>query len=135
MFRFFKFFLRPDYEECKGCEILKHQLRETNQEKKDLLELVMSLVRPTPAKIEPREAQISKIPIIPKNMTWSRRRAMLEERDRIETQLRKNSPFMASPVEREEYENNKDREESVAALEREVAAIEKEVNPNASEIG
>jgi len=95
MFRFIKYFLRPDYEECKGCQILQRQLHEVNLEKKELLNVVIDIVRPKVVEVPEKQHEIS--PIIPKVGTWTRRRAILEERDRKEAAIKNNSQFIGHP--------------------------------------
>lgn len=85
MLRFISFLLGKDYESCKSCEILKQQLEITNNEKKDLLDTLLNLMRP---KVAPQE-NIELEPLKPKFMSITRRRVALENSARIRAQASK----------------------------------------------
>lgn len=122
MFRFISRYLNPEYENCKGCEILKHQLGIVNTEKKELLTVILDLVRPKVELPEPITTQA--VPVVSRAMTWGRRRAILQEQDRIKESTLSNSRFAASPDE---------KKEAIEALEKELDIVERD--KNASQIG
>ena len=46
MLRFIRLLFGFNFEECKGCEILKEELRRNNEEKEALLQTLISIVKP-----------------------------------------------------------------------------------------
>lgn len=48
MLRFIMTLLGKDYEPCKSCQVLKQQLEVANNEKKEILDLTVSLFKPQP---------------------------------------------------------------------------------------
>ena len=113
MVRFISFLLGKPYESCKSCEVLKLQLEQVNSEKKELLAVILDIVKPKVIVSEsmPQSAEVNK----PVGL-WSRRRAALEQRDREQTlnqaQIRKSSPFIAA--------NDQENKEAIEALEKEL---------------
>lgn len=79
--------------ECKTCEVLKQQLTLVNNEKKELLDTITSLIKP---KINYEKAAENFAPITPNIMTLSRRRRILEENSKLAAQT-KDSPLAAKP--------------------------------------
>lgn len=94
MLRLFKI---NDYESCKSCDTLRQQLTYANQEKKELLETILSLTRPVVH--IPTEEVRSLENFNQAKGTFARRRAALEENERRKVQITKNSPFIAKPSE------------------------------------
>lgn len=78
MIRFITFLLGREYETCKGCEILKSQLLITNEEKKELTNTLLGLLKPKVYETSAVELQAS----APIASRFSQRRASLEARDR-----------------------------------------------------
>lgn len=95
MFRFISFLLGKQYEECKGCETLKQQLYFVNEEKKQLIQTLVDIVKPKP----PAPQEIISGQQIPLSAvsTFSRRRSMLEQKDRQQAKTLKESQFVAKP--------------------------------------
>lgn len=95
--------------ECKGCEILQRQLDIVNQEKRELLDTILSLVRPevippTPIK-QQKPLQSAAVP-------WATKRKMLEQADaelarvrseqaRVDREIEEMKAKQAEPVESE----------------------------------
>ena len=88
MIRFITFLLGKIYEPCKSCETLKKQLEFVNAEKRELLDILLSLVNP---KILESPATIVQ-PIQITGGLFSRRRSALEQRDRESAKIEKLSP-------------------------------------------
>ena len=93
MLRFISHLFHLNYESCKGCEVLNQQLAIANQEKRDLTETLLNLIKP---KIYESAPQVLE-PITPKLAMWSRRRAILEESERQKAHVMRNSPLVAKP--------------------------------------
>ena len=88
MLRFISFLLgKCSYESCKSCEILKQQLEISNNEKKELLDTLLNLMRPKVVEQSPVELE----PMKPKFTTFTRRRAALENASRVSAQLEKSN--------------------------------------------
>lgn len=64
--------------ECKGCEILQRQLDIANNEKKELLDTILSLVRPEVIPPTPVKQQKS---FAAAAVPWATKRRMLEQAD------------------------------------------------------
>jgi hypothetical protein len=87
--RFISFILGKSYEPCKGCETLKKEIEYYRSNNKELIDTLIGLVKP-----EVVEQTTIGIPEMqPKLALWSRRRAVLEEKDREEAKTRKQSQF------------------------------------------
>lgn len=113
MLRFISFLLGKPYETCKSCETLKQQLDTVNAEKKELLDTLMSLIKPKVYEAPPQELE----PVIPKTTMWARRRALLEEQAKVKADRERSA---AKP-------DNLKEGRSVADIEEELG-----VNENAS---
>ena len=101
---------KTDYENCKGCEVLKQQLAIANAEKKEAIDTVISIIKPksvTPVELN-KTAPIAGV--------FSRRQNYMEDRDRKEAQAR-SSTFSAGNQEAKPSEE--DIVNTVAELERE----------------
>lgn len=82
-----------DFEPCASCETLKQQLRFANEEKKELTETLLNIIRPKVI-----EAPVQEIaPIASTSALFSRRRAALEARDREEARIKKLSTVLGKP--------------------------------------
>lgn len=95
MFRFLTFMLGLNYEECKSCETLKQQLSFANEEKKQLTQTIIDIVKPRP--IAPQGIVSGTTVPITAVSSFSRRRAAREARDREEAKALRDSPFIAKP--------------------------------------
>jgi hypothetical protein len=115
MFRFIAHLLGRPYEPCRSCQILKEQLIFTNERNKELEQTLVNIVRPTPPVIA--SANVGSPALMPTVATFSRRRAILEQRDREAAQTLKNSPFVAKP------DSPKD-----TSVQEKISELEKELN-------
>ena len=94
MIRFISFLLGKPYEPCKSCETLKQELSFARAEKQELINTLINIVSPrvieatTPVEINP---------INQSSMIFSRRRAALEERDRLAAATLKQSANVGRP--------------------------------------
>lgn len=95
MFRFISFLLGMKYENCKSCETLREQLQLVNDEKKQLTQTIIDIVKPKPPAIQQVISGAS-VPISAVS-SFSRRRAARESRDREEAKALRDSPFIAKP--------------------------------------
>lgn len=78
MIRFIMFLLGKPYEDCKGCEVLKAQLLIANEEKRQLTDTLLNLIKPKTYESPAIELQ----PSAPVGNLFSQRRKALEARDR-----------------------------------------------------
>lgn len=83
MIRFLMFLLGKQYETCKSCDTLKQQLALANEEKKELTDTLLSLLKPKVYEATPVELQNNSITAT----TFSKRRAALEARSREEARI------------------------------------------------
>ena len=83
--------LGKPYETCKSCETLKQQLEISNMEKRDLMNTILNIVRPQTFESSPVELEHVK----PMFTLWSKRRAVLEESEKVKTRIIKDSPNVA----------------------------------------
>jgi len=113
MLRFISFLFNKPYEECKGCEVLKQQLTIANEEKKQLTETLLSLVKPKTYEAPAIELQ----PIQSKVGLWSRRRAELERQDRETARTLRDSKNIGRPDGFKEIDNISKLEEEVGISE------------------
>lgn len=95
MLRFLSHIFGWHYEPCKGCEVLRTQLQISNDENRELITTILQLVKPQI--IEQPSKQLQHIPTNPAALTFSRRRAELENAERVKNQIVKSSPFLAKP--------------------------------------
>lgn len=93
MIRLLMFLLGKDYETCKSCNTLRQQLELANQEKKELTQTLMNLIKPKTYEAVPTAIN----PINQASGLFSRRRAMLEAKDREEAKILAHSNNIAKP--------------------------------------
>lgn len=68
---------------CRSCETLQMQLSIANDEKRQLLSLIMSSAKSSPPLSPPIEYE----KLAPKAMTWNVRRQLLEQEDRAKAKI------------------------------------------------
>ena len=85
---------KTDYESCKSCETLKQQLEIANFEKQQLTDTLLGLLKPKVYEQPARELQ----PLENTLQTFSRRKQKLEEEARQRARILRDSPFVASNV-------------------------------------
>ena len=92
MIRFILFLLnKTGFEPCKSCETLRAQLLIANEEKRLVTDTLLDIMKPKIVEVPTREIeQVTKGP-----MLWTRRRAILEEQERIKAERMKTSPVLA----------------------------------------
>ena len=83
-----------DFEVCASCETLKQQLAYERSEKTQLIDTILRIVNP---KTIEAAAPIEMNQIASSSALFSRRRAALEEKDRQEAQIIKNSKNIGKP--------------------------------------
>ena len=94
MIRFISFLLGHEYETCKSCAILKEQLQLVNEEKKQLTETLLAIIKPqAPLAVE----NVNQPVALPVATTFTRRRAALEERDRLAAKTVRESKVLGMP--------------------------------------
>lgn len=81
------FIFGKEYEVCKTCEILKQQLAIVNQERRDLLDTVLSIVKPEAIVANPVPVQALRTVAMP----WNQRRKILEQEDAKKAQIQQES--------------------------------------------
>ncbi len=111
MLRFFCVLFKIPYETCQSCETLKQQLSFERSEKKELLDTLLKITNP---KVIVEQPQVELSPVIQTSGLFSRRRAALEERDRIAAQKLKESTNIGRP------------DDNISKLESELGISEKE---------
>ena len=82
-----------DFEVCKSCETLKQQLEYERSEKKQLTDTLLAIVSPKVIETAPVEVN----QIIQSAGLFSRRRAILEQRDREEAKILKQANHLGKP--------------------------------------
>lgn len=82
-----------DYEVCQSCETLKQQLRFANEEKKELTDTLLNIIKPKTYEAAPIELN----PVSQQSALFSRRRAALEAKDREEARILKEGKHLARP--------------------------------------
>jgi hypothetical protein len=82
-----------DFDECKSCETLKEQLLFEREEKKRLTDTLLQILNPKVQEAAPVEVN----QIAQSSALFSRRRAVLEARDREEAKIKKMSPNIGKP--------------------------------------
>lgn len=87
------FLLGRPYETCKSCETLKQQLAFVNDEKRQLTETLLSIVKPKTYEAAPVALQ----PIAQSAGIFSRRRSALEAKDRAEAQILTEAKHLGKP--------------------------------------
>jgi len=80
MLRFISRLFKIDYDSCKSCETLRQQLDIMNEQNKELMKTMISIVKPEI--INPPVTITDPLAMKPAAASWARRRAFLEERDR-----------------------------------------------------
>jgi hypothetical protein len=93
LIRFISFLLGKPYEPCASCATLKEQIAYERDENKRLIETLLNIVKPSVTQAAPIEVQ----PIQQAAGTFTRRRAILEERDRQEALIKQQKKFIAVP--------------------------------------
>jgi hypothetical protein len=92
--RFIAFLLGKNWEPCQSCENLKEQLR---YERDNNLRLTETLVRIVSPKAVEAATPVELNPLQQSTALFSRRRAALEAKDRMEAQILKNSTNLGKP--------------------------------------
>lgn len=81
------------FEDCKSCETLKQQLEFAQSEKKELLDTLLKIVKPTiveaPVQVVAPTTQVGGV--------FSRRRAALENADRESARIQRESKILGRP--------------------------------------
>ena len=104
MIRFLTYLFGGSYEPCKSCETLKQQLEIVNIERQDLLNTIMSLVKPEVIQSNTRPTVV--MPAIKKAVPWAEKRRILEAEDRARAalQAKQSSPVLNTKIEAVEKE-------------------------------
>ena len=111
MFRFIASLLKRKYNPCRCCEVTQRQLNIANEEKKQLMEFILNLVKPEVK----HEFIIPGIPsssapqvVRPASVRWDHRQRELEKKAREKAntgeQLKINNPAIASEISKLEKE-------------------------------
>lgn len=82
-----------DFDICASCATLKEQLIFEREEKRQLTETLINIVSPKAVIAAPQEIQ----PIAVSASTFTRKRAILEARDREEARIRSQSSVLGKP--------------------------------------
>lgn len=115
-----------DFEPCASCETLKKQLEFANQEKKELTNTLLSILKP-------KEVEAAPVEINPINQSagiFSRRRTMLEARDREEARILQEARNLGRPdnlTNQYKQELSRPTNPTVEELEKELGIEEKKV--------
>lgn len=91
MTRLIMFLLGKNYEPCKSCATLEKQLEYEVAKNKELTETLISILKPKVVEAAPVEVANFK----PVGVTFSRRRAILEEQERQKSKVLQNNPLVA----------------------------------------
>lgn len=117
-----------DFEVCASCKTLKEQLEFERSEKKELLDSLLRITNPKVIEAPTQEVQ----PIRDSAVSFSRRRAALEMRDRMEAKTLADSQHIGRP----DIPNNPNKiqfvevpkREAIEKLEEELGVSENQVN-------
>lgn len=82
-----------DFEPCASCATLIKQLEFANAEKKELTDTLLSVLRPKAYEAPAVELN----PITQTAMMFSKRRAILEQKDRESAMIQRNSTSLGKP--------------------------------------
>lgn len=82
-----------DFETCKSCETLKQQLEYERDEKRQLTETLLSIIKPKAYEAPTVELN----PIIQTSGLFSRKRAAMEAKDREEARILRQSTNLGKP--------------------------------------
>ena len=130
MIRFISFLLGKPYEPCKSCETLKQQLAFVNEEKKQLTETLLSIVKPKTFEAPPVEVN----PIVSTSGLFSRRRAALEQQDRLNAQILAEKKHLGIPDKQlrtvSDIKPGINTNSSTEALEKELGILNEELAKN-----
>lgn len=85
MFRLFTHLIGKPFEECKSCETLKQQLEYERANNKELTQTLLSILKPAVSIPDTPATELK--PLVLSAGNFSKRRAALEQRDRIEAQI------------------------------------------------
>lgn len=88
-----RLFKITDFEVCKSCETLKQQLAYERDEKKQLTETLLSIIKPKTFETVPVELN----PVTQTAGIFSRRRAVLEAKDREEARILQEGKHLGKP--------------------------------------
>jgi len=113
-----------DYESCKSCETLKMQLDYANAEKKELMETLLALTKPAVV-VQPVDTKILN-PLQQSALTFARRRGLLEQSERIKTDVIRTSPYIAKPddLSKGQQSSNAVTPQSIEKLENELGLVD-----------
>lgn len=114
MLRFISRWMGFHYEPCRCCEVYRYQIEIVNNEKRELLNVILSLVKPQIHIEYPKESK--PLNPIPPVGSWLRRRHLMEDADRVRAQALANSPFAEA--------NMKEREATISNVEDEIRKVE-----------
>ena len=106
-----------NYESCENCSLIKQQLEIANNEKRELLETILNLVKPRETAVLSEAKELE--PMKAKFTSFSRKRAALEESARIAARAVRESPLSAKPD-----LTSQETKESIAKLEEELLGEE-----------
>jgi len=98
--RFYRW-LMEEPKPCDNCELLRSLLETEKYEKKQMLETILNLGKPT---APPITEQVEYKPILPKHIPWNVRRQMLEQEDRVKAQLMRDKAKETADIEKLEKE-------------------------------
>lgn len=84
-------------EQCETCAVLTSQLMAVNEERRELQEALIEALRPKPIVSTHSETPFQPIPL--GNMTWTRRREILEEQERQKAKIQREAKNIGRPNE------------------------------------
>lgn len=93
MIRLLMSLFNKSYEPCKSCETLKEQLEYERANNKEYVQTLLNLINPKVVEKPPIELE----PINQSAGLFSRRRAVLEARDREEARIKSQSKNLGRP--------------------------------------
>jgi hypothetical protein len=117
LIRLLMFLFGKPYEVCKSCETLKQQLDYERQNNKELQATLINILKP-----QISEAPVVEIaPVAQSSVLFSKRRAAMEEKDRLTASVVRSSKNLAMP---DNIVNDKVENERIAKLEAELGIAE-----------
>jgi hypothetical protein len=117
---------------CRTCEILEKQIEYERARSLELTTTITSLLKPAPIILQEKPETI-----VPTSVatSWSRKRAALEQRDRLQASLNKNDKLQAKPDDeiKETKINPSASQKSIEQLEKELGIVDSDSETSEAE--
>lgn len=121
---------------CRTCEILEKQIEYERARSLELTTTITALLKPAPIILQEKPETIVPTTVA---TSWSRKRAALEQRDRLQANLNRNDKLQAKPDEelkKEEFNkpNPSASQKSIDQLEKELGIVDSDSETSEAEV-